>query len=87
MKDLDANPNQFADMDYIVYWQSLINTIESLLLFVIWIKLFRFLNMSRTMGQLAGTLRRVFFFDKFLFRDFLNFHLFDKICYLLLRFG
>ena len=50
------NPDTFANFDRIAYWQWSYNTMAAVLVFVIWIKTFKYLSFNYTMTLLSRTL-------------------------------
>uniref|UniRef100_T1INT4 EF-hand domain-containing protein n=1 Tax=Strigamia maritima TaxID=126957 RepID=T1INT4_STRMM len=56
--DLLADPTQFPDFDLLGFWQLQNNNVLALIVFVSWIKIFKYISFNRTMTQLSSTLRR-----------------------------
>ncbi|XP_008828400.1 polycystin-2 [Nannospalax galili] len=54
LQDQDTFPN----FEHVAYWQIQFNNIAAVLVFFVWIKLFKFINFNRTMNQLSTTMSR-----------------------------
>ncbi|ELW70198.1 Polycystin-2 [Tupaia chinensis] len=50
--------NTFPNFEHLAYWQIQFNNIAAVTVFLVWIKLFKFINFNRTMSQLSTTLSR-----------------------------
>ncbi|XP_060043769.1 polycystin-2 [Erinaceus europaeus] len=50
--------NTFPNLEHLAYWQVQFNNVTAVLVFFVWIKLFRFINFNRTMSQLSTTMSR-----------------------------
>ncbi|KAG5883446.1 hypothetical protein JTB14_028723 [Gonioctena quinquepunctata] len=52
------NENQYGNLEYIAFLHVLHNNIIAVDLFLIYLKIFKFMNFNKTMGQLNSTLRK-----------------------------
>nr|XP_006042336.2 polycystin-2 isoform X3 [Bubalus bubalis] len=50
--------NTFPNFENLAYWQTQFNNIAAVIVFFVWIKLFKFINFNRTMSQLSTTMSR-----------------------------
>ncbi|XP_032488120.1 polycystin-2 isoform X1 [Phocoena sinus] len=50
--------NAFPNFENLAYWQIQFNNIAAVIVFFVWIKLFKFINFNRTMSQLSTTMSR-----------------------------
>ncbi|XP_036988868.2 polycystin-2 isoform X2 [Artibeus jamaicensis] len=50
--------NTFPNFEHLAYWQIQFNNIAAVVVFFVWIKLFKFINFNRTMSQLSTTMSR-----------------------------
>ncbi|XP_052054362.1 polycystin-2 [Apodemus sylvaticus] len=50
--------NSFPNFEHVAYWQIQFNNIAAVMVFLVWIKLFKFINFNRTMSQLSTTMSR-----------------------------
>ncbi|XP_026916345.1 polycystin-2 [Acinonyx jubatus] len=50
--------NTFPNFEHLAYWQIQFNNIAAVIVFFVWIKLFKFINFNRTMSQLSTTMSR-----------------------------
>uniref|UniRef100_O35245-5 Isoform 5 of Polycystin-2 n=1 Tax=Mus musculus TaxID=10090 RepID=O35245-5 len=50
--------NSFPNFEHVAYWQIQFNNISAVMVFLVWIKLFKFINFNRTMSQLSTTMSR-----------------------------
>ncbi|XP_028723150.1 polycystin-2 [Peromyscus leucopus] len=48
----------FPNFEHVAYWQIQFNNIAAVMVFLVWIKLFKFINFNRTMSQLSTTMSR-----------------------------
>ncbi|KAL1789532.1 polycystin-2 [Sigmodon hispidus] len=48
----------FPNFEHVAYWQTQFNNIAAVMVFLVWIKLFKFINFNRTMSQLSTTMSR-----------------------------
>ncbi|KAJ8962227.1 hypothetical protein NQ318_018199 [Aromia moschata] len=58
LKSLGENSHQYGNIEYFAYIKTEANNIFVVTLFVAYVKVFKFLNFNRTMGQLNNTLRK-----------------------------
>ncbi|XP_041497970.1 polycystin-2 [Microtus oregoni] len=52
------NQNTFPNFEHVAYWQIQFNNIAAVNVFLVWIKLFKFISFNRTMSQLSTTMSR-----------------------------
>ncbi|XP_006885373.1 PREDICTED: polycystin-2, partial [Elephantulus edwardii] len=52
------NQNTFPNFEHLAYWQIEFNNVAAVMVFFVWIKLFKFINFNRTMSQLSTTMSR-----------------------------
>ncbi|XP_073897887.1 polycystin-2 isoform X3 [Castor canadensis] len=50
--------NTFPNFEHVAYWQLQFNNIAAVIVFLVWIKLFKFISFNRTMSQLSTTMSR-----------------------------
>ncbi|XP_043827948.1 polycystin-2 isoform X2 [Dromiciops gliroides] len=50
--------NTFPNLEPLAYWQIQFNNVTAVMVFFVWIKLFKFINFNRTMSQLSTTMSR-----------------------------
>ncbi|XP_055450507.1 polycystin-2 [Psammomys obesus] len=50
--------NTFPNFEHVAYWQIQFNNIAAVMVFLVWIKLFKFISFNRTMSQLSTTMSR-----------------------------
>lgn len=50
--------NSFPNLEHLAYWQVQFSNVAAVLVFFVWIKLFKFINFNRTMSQLSITMSR-----------------------------
>lgn len=55
---LIANENQYANFEDLGYWQRNFNIMVAISVFIVWIKLFKYLGFNRTMVQMSTTLSK-----------------------------
>ncbi|XP_068398522.1 polycystin-2 isoform X1 [Eschrichtius robustus] len=53
-----GDQNAFPNFENLAYWQIQFNNIAAVIVFFVWIKLFKFINFNRTMSQLSTTMSR-----------------------------
>jgi hypothetical protein len=58
LDSLLANENQFADFEFICYWQTQFNNVIALAVFLAWMKIFKYTSFNKTMTQLTETIAR-----------------------------
>jgi polycystin 2 len=58
LSTLLQRPDVFADFSSLSYWQYVFNVLIAVLVFVAWLKLFKFIAFNRTMTHLSSTLSR-----------------------------
>ncbi|XP_071538109.1 polycystin-2-like isoform X1 [Panulirus ornatus] len=58
LEELLADPNTFADFDFLGYWQTQFNSAVAVCVFFAWFKLFKYISFNKTMTQLSSTLSR-----------------------------
>lgn len=52
--------DEYANFEHMRIWQMAYNNLMAITLFFIYIKVFKYLRINKTMGQLNNTLRKVF---------------------------
>ncbi len=57
--DLLKNPQEFADFEFLGFWQTRYNDVVAVCIFFAWIKIFKYISFNKTMTQLSSTLSRV----------------------------
>lgn len=67
LEELLADPNTFADFDFLGYWQTQFNSAVAVCVFFAWFKLFKYISFNKTMTQLSSTLSRVCFHTRIWF--------------------
>ncbi|XP_048220598.1 polycystin-2 isoform X1 [Perognathus longimembris pacificus] len=50
--------NTYPNFEHVAYWQIQFNNIAAVTVFLVWIKLFKFISFNRTMSQLSTTMSR-----------------------------
>ena len=67
LKGLLAQPDIYADFNFLAKWSKVFQNSAGLALFAAWIKVFKFISFNKTMSQLSGTITKVgkFFFHAF----------------------
>lgn len=53
-----ANPDIYADFEFLAFWQTQYNNMNAVNLFFAWIKIFKYISFNKTMTQLSSTLGR-----------------------------
>jgi polycystin 2 len=56
LEELLQNPLVYPDFDFLSYWQLQFERIVALLIFLAWVKLFKYISFNKTMTQLTSTL-------------------------------
>jgi polycystin 2 len=56
--DLLKNPQEFADFEFLGFWQTRYNDVVAVCIFFAWIKIFKYISFNKTMTQLSSTLSR-----------------------------
>lgn len=59
LKKFKEFPKQHIAFEWPGSWQMAFNNIVAIFLFMVWVKLFKYINLSKTLGQLGYTLIRV----------------------------
>ena len=59
LKGLLAEPDIYADFNYLAYWSKTFQNTAGMSLFAAWIKIFKFISFNKTMSQLSGTITQV----------------------------
>ena len=66
LKGLLAQPDIYADFNFLAKWSKVFQNSAGLALFAAWIKVFKFISFNKTMSQLSGTITKVGnFFSRF----------------------
>ncbi|ELT90189.1 hypothetical protein CAPTEDRAFT_169289 [Capitella teleta] len=52
------SPNEYADFEFLSYWQVVFNSALAIMVFFAWIKVFKYISFNKTMTQLSSTLAR-----------------------------
>lgn len=58
LDQLLQNPNQYADFEFLAYWQTQFNNAMAVAVFFAWVKIFKYISFNKTMTQLSSTLAR-----------------------------
>lgn len=58
LEGLLANDSQFVDFDFLCYWQTVFNGAIAFMVFLSWVKIFKYVSFNKTMTQLSLTLSR-----------------------------
>jgi polycystin 2 len=58
LEGLLQNDNQYVSLQFLCYWQNVFNTAVSIMVFLSWIKIFKYVSFNKTMTQLSMTLSR-----------------------------
>ena len=58
LENLLANDQQYVDFDFLCYWQIVFNSTIAFMVFLAWIKVFKYVSFNKTMTQLSLTLSR-----------------------------
>lgn len=58
LQTLLGNDNQYYDFEFLCYWQTQFNNAIAGMVFIAWIKIFKYLSFNKTMTQLSMTLSR-----------------------------
>jgi polycystin 2 len=58
LESLLNNDDQFVDFDFLCYWQTQFNSAVAAIVFLAWIKIFKYVSFNKTMTQLSLTLSR-----------------------------
>nr|CAH7754801.1 unnamed protein product [Callosobruchus chinensis] len=58
MEELRENPDQYANVDHLASMFTSKNHLYAMLLFFVFMKVFKYLNFNRVMGQLSNTLKQ-----------------------------
>jgi hypothetical protein len=58
LEKLLENNNQFIDFEFLCYWQTQYNNAVAGIIFISWIKIFKYVSFNKTMTQLSLTLSR-----------------------------
>ena len=59
LKGLLAEPELYADFNYLAKWSKIFQNTAGIALFAAWIKVFKFISFNKTMAQLSGTITKV----------------------------
>lgn len=58
LNDLLKKPEEYPDFEFLSYWQVQFNSAIAILVFLAWIKIFKYISFNKTMTQLSSTLAR-----------------------------
>ncbi|XP_013778837.1 polycystin-2-like [Limulus polyphemus] len=58
LEGLLNKPDEFADFEFLGFWQTQFNNAVALAVFFAWIKIFKYISFNKTMTQLSSTLSR-----------------------------
>ncbi|KNC20607.1 hypothetical protein FF38_00431 [Lucilia cuprina] len=58
IKKTQAKPHEFVSIDYICYWNLLYIDMMGICVFLVWIKIFKYISFNKTMWQFSTTLKR-----------------------------
>ncbi|XP_072484571.1 polycystin-2-like protein 1 isoform X2 [Notamacropus eugenii] len=58
MGHLLERPSDYADFEFLAFWQTQYNNMNAVNLFFAWIKIFKYISFNKTMTQLSSTLAR-----------------------------
>ncbi|KAM9068995.1 polycystin-2-like protein 1 isoform 1-T1 [Sarcophilus harrisii] len=58
MGHLLQRPSDYADFEFLAFWQTQYNNMNAVNLFFAWIKIFKYISFNKTMTQLSSTLAR-----------------------------
>ncbi|XP_071808292.1 polycystin-2-like protein 1 isoform X3 [Asterias amurensis] len=53
-----SQPDQYADFEFLGYCQAVYNNVVAVVVFLAWIKVFKYISFNKTMNQLSSTLSR-----------------------------
>uniref|UniRef100_UPI00398EA1B4 polycystin-2 n=1 Tax=Pristiophorus japonicus TaxID=55135 RepID=UPI00398EA1B4 len=56
--ELLENQNSYPNLESLAYWQIQFNTMAAVIVFFVWIKIFKFISFNKTMIQLSSTMSR-----------------------------
>lgn len=59
IRNLQNNPLSYESFDEIVFWHKHLDNSNGFMLFILWIKLFKYVKLNRTLGQLNATASKV----------------------------
>ncbi|XP_022247733.1 polycystin-2-like, partial [Limulus polyphemus] len=58
LESLLSKPDDFADFEFLGFWQTQFNNAVAFAIFFVWIKIFKYISFNKTMTQLSSTLSR-----------------------------
>ena len=58
LESLIANDQQFIDFEFLCYWSMQYNNAMAFMVFLAWVKIFKYVSFNKTMTQLSLTLSR-----------------------------
>ncbi|CAL8144331.1 unnamed protein product [Orchesella dallaii] len=58
LEELIKDPNSYANFYWLGFWESQYNNVVAVLVFLTWIKLFKYISINSTMAQLSNTMSR-----------------------------
>lgn len=58
LESLLADDNKYFDFNFLCYWQTVFNGTVAFMVFLAWIKVFKYVSFNKTMTQLSSTLNR-----------------------------
>ncbi|TMW40608.1 hypothetical protein DOY81_014312, partial [Sarcophaga bullata] len=58
MQRAKSDPNAFISIDYICFWNLVYIDMMGIVVFLVWIKMFKYISFNKTMMQFSTTLRR-----------------------------
>ncbi|XP_076368473.1 polycystin-2-like [Tachypleus tridentatus] len=58
LENLLSKPDDFADFEFLGFWQTQFNNAVAFAIFFVWIKIFKYISFNKTMTQLSSTLSR-----------------------------
>lgn len=58
LEGLLSNDQKYFDFEFLCYWQSVFNGTVAFMVFLAWIKIFKYVSFNKTMTQLSMTLSR-----------------------------
>ena len=56
LDSLLQTPNEYADFEFLSYWQVVFNSTLAIMVFFAWVKVFKYISFNKTMTQLSSTL-------------------------------
>ncbi|XP_022315229.1 polycystin-2-like protein 1 isoform X1 [Crassostrea virginica] len=58
LSELISHPDQYADFEFLSYWQTRFDNAIAIAVFFAWVKIFKYISFNKTMTQLSSTLGR-----------------------------